>query len=382
MTDKTLSSKIVRSDEIKIEPLGHQMIPSYFPRVIEVKDVKEFIQIISDLSCERCKQLIKKEAGDDLIHSPQTSSASGELVIPDVRSRATNQVTPEDTPDVVPIKPLKPDEDLAAESSGTHGSGNASCANLFKKGRQLGRSGDYFGEQTTETLSSKIMKGFCACGIQMGKPCKVCDNSFKFSDDAGVILEKDVKEFIQKLKVRKKKVCFCDMEHDLLENLCFECNRDRKIIIDSLKGKKKHSHKEIAEIILQILRSWQKENNLDFLEEIDKLAGDDLIHSPQSVQVRRKTILPEDTPDDASEVATGVVHSGSNPDTSGTHSSPKSSSPQENGGVDNKGCANKKGAEEIATSGADGGSTPPPFITDNQNRRKKLTESSNKEKKQ
>ena len=43
--------------------------------------------------------------------------------------------------------------------------------------------------------------------------------------------------------------------------------------------------------------------------------------------------------------------------------------------TDNKGCANKKGAEEIATSGADGGSTPPPFITDK-------TDCTNKEKKQ
>ena len=45
---------------------------------MDSKDVKEFIQTISDLSCERCKQLIKKEAGDALIHSPQTGSCNPE----------------------------------------------------------------------------------------------------------------------------------------------------------------------------------------------------------------------------------------------------------------------------------------------------------------
>ena len=60
--------------------------------------------------------------------------------------------------------------------------------------------------------------------------------------------------------------------------MCFECQRDKKLFLDILKSEKirKPSHNQIAEIILDYIRCWEKEKKDEKFKEFHNITEKDL----------------------------------------------------------------------------------------------------------
>jgi hypothetical protein len=56
-----------------------------------------------------------------------------------------------------------------------------------------------------KTLKDFGSDSFCACGLRLGEPCKICDNTFKFNPKAKVFTEMELKaEAIKWVKYMEK----------------------------------------------------------------------------------------------------------------------------------------------------------------------------------
>lgn len=90
MTDKTLSDKMWKN--------YHSCVCGEYEEGCircSFNATKDFIQKLKDLSCERCKRLIDKLAGDDLIHSPHATQETKSM--DDSAKHPTLEDTPEET---------------------------------------------------------------------------------------------------------------------------------------------------------------------------------------------------------------------------------------------------------------------------------------------